>query len=62
MAYYLEKQMEGVTDDRLLRAVPSQESVRGALRACEDQTASFEWRDIVTPIGMTLELPERKMY
>lgn len=60
LAYHLEKQMEGATD-QLLRAVPSQEIIRGALRACEDQTSSFGWRDVITPIGMTLELPENKM-
>jgi hypothetical protein len=61
IAYYFEKQMEGATNDRLLRAVPGQETIRGALQACEDQTSSFNWRDVTVPIGLTLELAETKM-
>jgi hypothetical protein len=62
IAYHFEKQAEGAPDGATLRATPSLEGIRGTLQACSDQTSAFNWRNLLSAIDATLDIPENQMY
>ena len=38
------------------RAVPSQDNVLGVLRACEEQTARYDWRNLFAAVAAQLDI------
>ncbi len=55
---FLERQNQETSESRLIRAVPSLEGVRGTLRACQDQTSGFNWRNLLLAVGASLDISE----
>lgn len=58
IANYFEKMAEQAPDRDKKRATPSLDSIRGMLRACEDQTEAYDWRRTLTALAATLGLSE----
>ncbi|KAE8451814.1 hypothetical protein EG329_002654 [Mollisiaceae sp. DMI_Dod_QoI] len=59
---YLGQRAEEASEDSSVRAAPSFELVRGMLQACEDQTASYGWRNQLLAVAAKLEFVEWKIY
>jgi len=53
-----EKESESAPETYVPRAIPSEEGVRGVLQACEEQTASFDWRLTLLAVALSLGLPD----
>lgn len=51
---YFELRDEGAPKDKVPRATPALESIRGTLQAIEDQTAMFDWSQFLTSAAATM--------
>ncbi len=58
----LEKIMQGAPADYNVRATPGQQRILGAVVACEEQTAAFDWNRLLLAVASMLGLPPRKAY
>jgi hypothetical protein len=57
IASIFEKQDEGAPPGHILDAVPSHDGLIGVLRACEDQTAVFNWSNFLTAVATKMNIP-----
>lgn len=62
IAYHFEKQAQHVPEGRAVRPTPSRDGIRGFLQACEDQTSSFNWQNVLLAVGATLGISGKAMY
>ena len=51
-----EKEAEDAPDGHAANIIPGSAAIRGALQACVDQTAAFNWRLIILAVTETLDL------
>jgi len=54
IVYHFEKQAQDVPEGRVLGQTPSRDGIHGFLQACEDQTSSFHWENLLLAVGATL--------
>lgn len=54
----LEKRLEGAPAGEGVQAVPSQHGLLGVIRACEEQTASYEWNKLLSAVASLLALDQ----
>lgn len=59
---FFEKKAEDAPPEHVLRATPSEEGILGFLRACEEQTSSYNWRFILIAVARTLGVPEKEAF
>ena len=59
---YFALREDGAPSGYVGRATPSLEAIRGTLQAYEDQTASFEWRNLLLSAAASLGLEETDIY
>jgi hypothetical protein len=52
-----ENQGEGAPPEHILDTVPSHDGLIGVLRACEDQTAVFNWSNFLTAVATKMNIP-----
>ncbi|KAL9116338.1 MAG: hypothetical protein Q9187_007138 [Circinaria calcarea] len=57
-----EKQAQGAPADKLPRAAPSEEGIFGVLRACEEQSSSYEWSHHLLGVAHMLGLTEKNIH
>jgi hypothetical protein len=62
IAYHFEKQAQDVLEGQAVRPTPSRDGIRGFLQACEDQTSSFNWQNVLLAVGATLGISGKTMY
>lgn len=53
-----EREAENADPNTRSRAVPSSEGIYGVLRACEDQTSSYNWRGAILTTARALNMGE----
>lgn len=57
-----EKQNEEAPSEDILRAIPSQEGILGVLKACEEQTSSFDWNGHIRGVASLLEISDTRAF
>jgi hypothetical protein len=57
IASIFEKKGEGAPPEHILDAVPSHDGLIGVLRACEEQTAAFNWSNFLTAVAAKMNIP-----
>jgi hypothetical protein len=62
IAYHFEKQAQDVPEGRAVRPTPSRDGIQGFLQACEDQTSSFNWQNLLWAVGATLGKSGKDVY
>lgn len=60
IARAFEREADGAPNDQS-RPTPGSEAVKGVLRAIEDQTSSFDWRNFLLAVAKKLDFPDEKM-
>lgn len=58
IAFSMEKYDEAAPADHKTRAIPNQESILGVLRACEEQTSSYDWLGQIEAVALQLGFGE----
>jgi len=62
IVYNFEKLAQGAPEGRAVGPTPGQDGIFGFLQACEDQTSSFNWQNILLAVGATLGSSEAETY
>jgi hypothetical protein len=62
ISHIFEKQNEEAPPDHIFRSIPSQEGILGVLKACEEQTSSFDWNGHIRAVAAILEIPDARAF